>query len=111
MSVHDLSFLGFPQLGGSFAVIKHHNHKQLGKGMVYFSLQLSHCHSSLGWEIGAGTLGRNLEAGTEAEVMEEHSSLVASCSSLSLLFSIFHDQLFRGCVCHNGLSLPTANIN
>jgi hypothetical protein len=52
-------------------VIKHYDQKQLGEERVYFILSLQ--------STVEGSQGRNLEAGTEAEAMEECCFL--ACSS------------------------------
>jgi len=51
----------------------------------------------------AGTLGRNLEAGTEAEAMEEHCLLIFSPGWSSFI----QDHLPRGDAAHSGLNPST----
>lgn len=80
---------------GSCAGIKLHDQKQLGKEWVYLfhPTVLHHCSSVK--EVRAGTQGRNLEAGTEAEPMEECCLL--ACSTCFLLTQ---DQVPRGGTTH-----------
>jgi hypothetical protein len=58
-------------------VIKQHSQKQFGEERVYFSLQFSD-HSPLEKEVKANTQGRTMEAGIEAEAMEECCLLTQS---------------------------------
>jgi hypothetical protein len=57
--------------------MKHHEQKLLREEKVYFALYLS-AHSPSLTEVRAGTQHRNIEAGTEAETMEERCLLVCS---------------------------------
>lgn len=59
----------------SLAVINHHKHSSLGEERASFTCIPCHCLSLRA--VGAGTLGRNPEAETAAETMEE-SCLLAS---------------------------------
>jgi hypothetical protein len=59
----------------SIVVIKYHGQKQSAEERAYFSLQFSDHIASLR-EVRAGTQGGNLEAGTEAEAMEEDCPLL-----------------------------------
>ena len=62
----------------SIAVVKHHDQKQLGKKRFCFSIKFSGHTPSLRGD-RAGTQGRSLESGTEAEAVEEDCLL--ACSS------------------------------
>jgi hypothetical protein len=64
----------------SVAVIKTMTRTNLGKGRLTFPL-----HSPSSSKARAGVQGRNLEAGAEAEAMEEHCLLAYSPGLLSLL--------------------------
>jgi hypothetical protein len=61
----------------TLAVIKHHGQRKWVKGRIYFSSQLSG-HTPLLIKVSIGTQGRNLEAGAEAEAMEECCLLACS---------------------------------
>lgn len=56
--------------------MKHHNQKQFGEEMVYFS------HT---FEPEPGDLSQNLEAGVDAEGMDERCSLACSLEVVQLL--------------------------
>ena len=60
----------------SIAVMKHHNKSNLGR-KVFLSLTLPH-HSPSLKEAKAGSQDRNLEAGAEAEVIEEYCLHICS---------------------------------
>lgn len=106
MRVHNIFLSGLVLVRVSFTVIpKHH-----GTERIYFSLQLLSYHSSILREIRAGTQGKDLEAGIQVEVTEEHWSLACPLW-LSLLSATIQDHLPRGCTAHSGLGFPIAIID
>lgn len=62
----------------STAVVKHHDQRNFGRKRFIWLTG----YSLSSWEVNVGTQGRNTDAGTETEVMEEYSSL-ACCLCLS----------------------------
>ena len=89
---------------GFKAVIKHYDHKQLGKDKVFFSLQLSGQRKA---RAGAQQ-GRNLEVGIKAEAMEECCLLACSLGFLSLSFYTIQDHQSRASTTHSDLGPPTS---
>jgi hypothetical protein len=81
---------------------KHSNWKQLGEKEV---TRLTHSKVIVR-EDRAGTQGRNREAGTEAEAMEECCLLHCSHGFLGLLSYTTQNYLPRGCT-HSPLACPT----
>lgn len=60
-------FSGLPQ---TYPMVKHHDQKQLGRGKIYSSLQLSGLSAS-SREVSKGAQGKNLELGAEADTVED----------------------------------------
>lgn len=62
-------------------------------------------------EVRAGTQGRDLEAGTEVEAIEDHCLMACSSSPAQPAFLYSLRPPAQGDAAHNGLSLPTSIIN
>lgn len=61
--------LSSPLVMASIAMVKHHNQKKLGKESLFHLTLPHHCPSLK--EVKEGAQGRNLEAGTQVEAVEE----------------------------------------
>jgi hypothetical protein len=106
IGVPELLLQGLLSYWSFYCSDKHHNHKQLGKERVCFNIPLS-SHSSLLRVLGAGTQGRNLEAGSGAEAMAG----VLLTDSLSLISYSTQDHQPRDGTTHNGLGSPPSIAN
>jgi hypothetical protein len=58
-----------------------------------------------------GTEGRNLEAGTDAEAMEDTAYWLVPNGLLTILLLFTQNQLPRDGPAHNGLGTPTSISN
>lgn len=79
--------------------MKHFEQKQLGEERIYFA------YSSKSQFIINGSLGRNLEAGTDAEVIEECYCLIPH-GFLNMILNRNQDHQPRSVCIHSGLGPP-----
>ena len=98
---HDLSRISIPS-------IKHYDWKKFVEEMAFLVFWLL-SNSPFLKEVGAGTQSRNLEAETEAEVMEERCLLACSSWLCSTCFPI--SPCLGGATAHSGQGPLTSITN
>lgn len=96
---------------GSFAVIKNHDPKKLGKEsfILFFTVFMSHSLSCR--EARTGTQGKNLLMETKAEAMTNAPYCLTLHALISLLSYTAQDNLTEVGIAQKGLGPSTSIIN